>query len=126
VIGTAADGDGFRTMRWLALFLFLLAGCSRGPQADLASIGEARSLVAEWALVNELAAKGQSNSIYTAAMHQQLRQQLQTAATSLKQPDSDYGAAISACLHLPDDTSPAELRLYGQTLKQIEDSLESA
>jgi hypothetical protein len=113
-------------MRWLALLLVLLGGCYKGPPADLASIGEARSLFAEWALVNELAANGQTNATYTAAMHQQLRQQLQTAATSLKQPDSDYGVAISACLHLPDDSSPAELRLYGQTLKQIEDSLESA
>ena len=114
------------TMRWLALLLVLLGGCSKGPQADLASIGEARSLVAEWALVNELAAKGQTNATYTATMHQQLRQQLHTVATSLKQPDSDYGAAIGACLRLTDDSAPGELRLYGQTLKQIEDGLESA
>jgi hypothetical protein len=113
-------------MRWLVLFLVLLAGCSKGPQADLPSIGEARSLVAEWALVNDLARQGRINATYAAAMHQQLREQLQTAATSLDQPASDYGVAIQACLKLPDDASPEELRPYAQMLKQIEDDLESA
>jgi hypothetical protein len=113
-------------MRWLTLLLILLAACSKGPQADLPSIGEARSIVAEWALVNDLARHGRTNVTYTAAMHQQLREQLQTAAKSLTQPDSDYGAAIQACLRLPDDASPDELRPYAQMLKQIEDRLESA
>ena len=108
------------------VILLLLTGCSKGPDADLQYIGQARSLGAEWAMVNEQAAAGRVTATYVGSMHQWLRDGLQTTSTSLKQPDSDYGAAISACLHLPDDTSPAELRLYGQTLKQIEDSLESA
>jgi hypothetical protein len=43
--------------RWL-LLLLLLGGCSKGPQADLPAISAARSLAAEWALVNEQASEG--------------------------------------------------------------------
>jgi len=113
-------------MRRLLLFALLLAGCSKGPEADLASISEARSLAAEWALVNEQAAKGQLNATYVHVMRQELRRQLETSATSLKQPGSRYGAEIRAVLRLPDDAAPQELRAHVATLKAIEDSLESA
>jgi Tfp pilus assembly protein PilP len=40
-------------MRYLAsILLLLIVGCSKAPDADLASIATARSLGAEWALVN--------------------------------------------------------------------------
>ena len=41
-----------------------LAGCSKGPEADLQYIERARSLAAEWAMVNEQAAKGRLTGTY--------------------------------------------------------------
>ena len=64
-------------MRWLLLLILLPAACSKGAEADLASIGEARSLAAEWALVNEQAGKGRLTTTYTDTMREQLREQLQ-------------------------------------------------
>jgi hypothetical protein len=112
--------------RPLLIALALVASCSKGEEADLPSIGEARSLAAEWALVNELAAKGQLNAIYTRTIRQQLREQLRTTASSLTRPDSRYAKEIHALLVEPDDAAPEELRAHAEELKQIEDNLESA
>ena len=113
-------------MRWLLLFGLLLAACSKGPQADLPSIGEARSLAAEWALVNEQQANGHVTAIYAHSMRGRLRQQLETDLTSLTHPHSPYGGEVRALLAARDDASPAELRAHARALKQIEDGLESA
>jgi hypothetical protein len=108
------------------LLALLLASCSRGPDADLASIGEARSLTAEWALVNEQALRSQLNATYVDTMRKQLREQLQTTASSLTQPNSLYGREIGAALAERDNASPEALRAHADRLKQVEDSLESA
>jgi Tfp pilus assembly protein PilP len=113
-------------MRRLLLPFLLIAACSKGPQADLQYISQARSLTAEWALVNEQAEQGHVTSAYVHTMHQDLRQQLQSTATSLTNPTSAYGQQIQAALREPDDAAPHELRAYASRLKQIEDSLESA
>src|SRR3954453_20031653 len=104
----------------LALFV---AGCSKGPDADLQYIGEARSLAAEWALVNDQAAQGKLSGAYVTSMHQWLRDNLQTTSSSLTQPNSAYGQEISGLLKLPDDASPADLRARSDKLKAIEDSV---
>jgi hypothetical protein len=111
--------------RPLLLFL-LLAGCSKGPEADLPSIAEARSLAGEWALVNEQAAQGKLTGAYVRSMRQSVREQLQTTAKSLTQPQSEYAKDIAGLLREPDDAAPSELRAYATRLKQIEQSLESA
>ena len=113
-------------LRGSLLLLLLLAGCSKGPQADLPSISEARSIAAEWALINEQAAKGQLTDKYVKAMHEAVREQLQTAAKSLTEPQSAYGNEIGQLLRESDDATPAELRGHASKLKQIEQSLESA
>ena len=113
-------------MRWNWILALLLAACSSGPQADLQYIKQARSLAAEWALVNEQAGQGKLTPTYVSTMRQSLREQLQTSSTSLTQPDTDYGAEIQALLKQPDDAAPAMLRTHSQQLKQIEDKLESA
>ena len=110
----------------LLLLLALLGACSKGAQDDLQYISEARSLGAEWALVNEQSAKGDLTETYTRVMREGFREQLGTASESLTNPDSAYGAQIRALLAEPDDASPQELRAHVDTLKQIEDSLESA
>ena len=112
----------------LSLLLLLAASaCSRsGPETDLQYIKQARSVGAEWALVNEQAAANKLTPTYVASMHVWLRQQLQTASTSLTQPDSRYGEEIRAMLRQPDDVAPDELRAHVAKLKRIEDQLESA
>lgn len=113
-------------LRWLLPPLLLLAGCSKGPEADLQYISSARSLAAEWALVNEQAEKGHLTGIYARAVRKQLREQIRTTAKSLTQPKSNYGTIISGLTHEPAEAPPKELRARASQLKQIEDSLESA
>jgi len=119
--------NGFRVMaRKLLLLVLTLAGCAKGADADLPYISEARSLAAEWALVNDEASKGHLTASYVRTMRQSLREQLQTTAKSLTQPKSDYGREVGVLLQEPDDASPQELRVHASRLKHIEDSLESA
>ena len=113
-------------LRWTLPVLILLAACSKGPEADLPSIQQARSLGAEWALVNEQAATGRLTSTYVATMHRQLRQNLRTTEQSLSDPHASYAAEIRALLGEDDDASPDRLRAHVAALKQIEDHLESA
>jgi hypothetical protein len=108
------------------LLLLLVAGCSKGPEADLQYIKQARSAAAEWALVNQLAIEGKVTPAYVASMHKWLRQEVQTASTALTDPDAPYAAEISALLEQPDGASPQTLRARSDKLKQFEDQLESA
>jgi hypothetical protein len=108
------------------LLLLVLAGCSKGPEADLQYIKQARSAAAEWALVNQQAVEGKVTPTYGASMHKWLRQEVQTAAAALTVPDAPYAANISALLDQPDDASPESLRARSDALKHIEDQLESA
>ena len=111
--------------RPLLLFL-LVAGCSKGPEADLPYISGARSLAAEWALVNEEAAKGQLTGAYIRTMRKAVRQQLQANSKGLTDPQGPCAREIAALLREPDDAQPAELRVHASRLKHIEDSLESS
>jgi hypothetical protein len=113
-------------MRSPLLLLLLLAACSRGPEADLPYISQARSLAAEWALVNEQASEGKLTQTYVETMRKELRQELGTSAKALTRPQSAYAHEIDALLKQPGDASPADLREHARTLKTIEDSLESA
>ena len=111
----------------LPLLLLAPGGCSSsGPEADLQYIKQARSLGAEWALVNEQAAQGKLTKTYVDSMHQWLRDQLQTSAEGLSQPNSPYGTEIQALLADADDAAPDEIRSHSDKLKQIEGELESA
>ena len=113
-------------LRWSLPLLLALASCSKGPDADLEYIGQARSAAAEWAMVNEQASEGKLTQTYVRSMHKWIRQQIQTSATSLTEPNSPYGDKIDALLKQPDDASPNDLSQRAAALKQIEDKLESA
>jgi hypothetical protein len=113
-------------MRWMLLLTLLLAACSKGAEADLPYISQARSLGAEWALVNEQASQDKLTPTYIKTMRDSVREQLQTAAKALTQPDSRYGIEIRTLLAEPDNAPPEELRSHADKLRQIEDSLESA
>jgi hypothetical protein len=112
---------------WRAtLVLALLAACSSGSSGDLQYIKQARSLGAEWALVNEQANQNKLTATYVDSMHRWLRQQLQASLTSLTQLRSPYGEEIEALSHEPDNAPPGKLRAHTTKLKAIEDQLESA
>ena len=113
-------------VRTVIAILILLAGCSKAPESDLQYIKRARSLAAEWALVNQQASVGKLTPTYVRSMHRWAHDGLETAASSLSEPDSRYGAEIRALLAQPEDADPAAIRAHSQMLKQIEDSLESA
>ena len=113
-------------MRWILPLCLIVAACSKGPETDLPTIGEARSLGAEWALVNDLHARGHLSSVYTRSMRGRLKEQLQSDLSSLTQPQSAYGVEIRALANARDDASPSELRAHARALKRIEESLESA
>jgi nitrate reductase assembly molybdenum cofactor insertion protein NarJ len=113
-------------MRRLLLFACTLAGCAQGPEADLASVGQARSLAAEWALVNEQADRGHLTETYVRTMHASVREQLQTTAQALTEPQSDYGREIASLLREPDNAAPQTLRAHADRLRQVENRLESA
>jgi hypothetical protein len=113
-------------MRWIVLLVLLLAACSKGAEADLPAISQARSLGAEWALVNEQGNLGKLTATYVKTMRESVREQLQTTAKSLTHPDSRYGHEIRALLAEPADAPPEHLRAHADSLKKIEDGLESA
>ena len=113
--------------RRVLIVLFLVSGCATAPpEADLQYIKQARSLAAEWALINEQAAERRLIPPYVAAMHRWLRDGLETASTSLTDPDSSYGGEIRALLNEPPDADPIALRGHAKRLKEIESELESA
>ena len=113
-------------MRRVLPIVLILCGCSQGAEADLQYIKQARSIAAEWALVNEQAGQGKLTPTYVASMHRWLRDQLQTSSQSLSVPESPYGEEIHALLRTPDDAAPGQLRAHAEALKHIEDSLECA
>jgi hypothetical protein len=110
----------------IAVVSLLLGGCSKGAAADLQYVKEARSLAAEWALVNEQAKQGNLTATYVDSMHQWLHRNLQSAAASLTTPNSPYGNEMKALLAEAPDASPGRLRMHATRLKQIEKRLESA
>ncbi|HWC56444.1 MAG TPA: hypothetical protein VG434_05690 [Sphingomicrobium sp.] len=94
-------------LRRLLPVILILAGCSKGAQADLPYVSEARSLAAEWAMVNEQASAGHLTALYVTTMRKAVRQQLQTRSKSLAQQQSQYAVEIEALLREPDDAPPA-------------------
>ena len=111
--------------RKLLVIVLALAGCSKGAEADLPYIGAARSLAAEWALVNEQANAGNLTDAYVMTMRSDLRDQLTASSKSLSNPRSAYGQDIAALLNESADAPPAKLRAHAMRLKKVEDSLES-
>jgi hypothetical protein len=127
ILGTAVSHAGFGKMRRTSLLvLALLAGCAKGPAADLQYIKQARSIAAEWALVNQQSEERRVTATYVDSMHRWLRQGAQTADSSLTDRKTAYGREIEALLAEPPAAAPSRLRAHAQRLKQFEDRLESA
>lgn len=106
--------------------LFFLAGCTKGPDADLQYIKQARTLAAEWAMINEQSNRGSLTDTYVRSMHYWLLDGLRKAHSSLVQPHSAYGDELQSILAEPPDAAPTRLRAHAEALKQIEQKIESA
>lgn len=111
-------------MKRLVLFCVVLSGCAQGAQKDLPSIAEARSLAAEWALINEQANQGKLTATYVRTMRASVREQLTTISQSLSEPAA--ATIVNDLVTQPDDAPPQQLRASAEQLKQIEGQLESA
>lgn len=113
-------------MRIAVVLALLLSACSSGQDADLQYIKQARSIAAEWALVNEQASAGKLTDTYVQSMRGWLRDDLRTAEQALSLRHSPYAGEMRALLAEPADASSADLRAHAEALKRIEDHLESA
>ena len=113
-------------MRTLLLCVLFFSACSKGPPADLQYVEQARSIAAEWALINEQAEAGKLTPTYVGSMRKWLRDDLQTAVSSLSQPSSPYGDQMKALLAEPPEAAASNLRVHAEALKRVESSLESA
>ena len=103
----------------------VLSACSQSPGEDLRYVKQARSIGAEWALVNEQAQSGLVTIVYAQSMHRWLRENLRTASSGIRQHNSNYGAEMRGLLAEPADARPDRLRSHSKALKRIEHNLES-
>jgi hypothetical protein len=111
-------------MKRLVLLCLVLSGCAQGAQKDLPSIAQARSLAAEWALVNEQAIEGKLTATYIKTMRASVREQLTTISRSLSEPLA--ATIVNDLVTQPDDATPQQLRASAEQLKRVESQLESA
>jgi hypothetical protein len=104
----------------------LLLGAAGPPASpkDLATIKEARSLAAEWAVVNRLAAAGGLSDTYVRAMREEAASQLETALGSMTDRRGAAAAEIAALTHLPPDAPAALLLAHARRLQAMEAVLE--
>ena len=112
-------------MRRSILILALVTACSKGPEQDLQYIKQARSLAAEWALVNDRYARGDLTRTYVDSMHYWLAEDIRTASSALTRPDEPYAREIRALMSEPPNASPERLRAHADALRTFESSLES-
>jgi len=106
-------------------FALMMALCSCSSRADkqLEAVKSARSVIAEWALVEEQAAAGRAQSTYVGQMRELAKDQLKTAEQELSQQPDAASLIDSLRSHAPD---AAALKRAAGALKPLENSLETA
>ena len=110
----------------MAAALLLLGGAgSGGARKDLPTIKEARSLAAEWALVNHLAASGRLRPAYVRAMREEAISHLATALASMTDKESAAAREMATLARLPPDSPAVLLYAHARRLQAIEDGLEA-
>jgi hypothetical protein len=72
----------------LSLIALLLTGCSSAKDEELAAAKGARSVLAEWSVVERLDGAGRLPSIYSGEMRDKAREALLTERKSIKDPDA--------------------------------------
>ena len=107
----------------LLLLPAALAACSSQADRELEAVKSARSVIAEWALVEEQASKGRAQNTYVAQMRQLARDQLKMDRKELSgQPD---GAGLIGKL-IASSPGADELNQADSALEPLETTLEAS
>ena len=100
----------------------LLGACSSEADKQLEAVKAARSVMAEWALVEEQSAKGEAPQTYADQMRDSAKSQLRTAQSSLMSGQPKAAALIG---NLADGEPSAEaLKAAQDALDPLEKRLE--
>ena len=100
-----------------------LAACSSQSDKQLIAVKSARSVIAEWALVERQAADGRAQATYVEQMRQLAKDELKTDARSLSQRPDAANLLEQLRAGSPDAQT---LKSAGDALEPLEDSLEAA
>jgi hypothetical protein len=125
-IGTSGIGEHLAVMRAQLTPILLcvaLAACSSQTDKQLAAVKSARSVLAEWARVEELSQHGKTTQTYTNAMRKDARDQLATAQGELTERAEAVHIIDAVRMGNPGATA---LHRADDALKPLEDSLESS
>lgn len=108
----------------LALILLtVLAACSSQADQQLQAVKSARSVLSEWALVEEQAARGRTPATYVEVVRKQARDQLRSASRQLSQQPEAARLLLGFQHGSPD---AAELKQAGSSLEPLEKRLEAS
>jgi hypothetical protein len=124
--GTEAASRHFFAMsgRIAALSMGLaLAACSSQSDKQLEAVKSARSVLAEWSLIERQAARGRAPATYVEQMRQLARDELKTDSGELSQRPGVTRLLDALRSGSPDADT---LERAGEALKPLEDSLEAA
>ena len=105
----------------LLLIAAALAACSSQSDRQLQAVKSARSVIAEWSLVEEQAAKGRARPVYVEQMRELAKDQLTTQRSELVQKPDAAGLLDKLRTGSP---NAATLKAAGSALKPLEKQLE--
>lgn len=108
------------------LALSLCGADSPDSPRDVLTIKAARSVVAEWALVNRTAARGSPSGHYTEQMRREARRQLASDLKAMSNPDSPASRVMARLLALNPAADPRLLADGAAALARIEKQLEDS
>ncbi|MFL6859906.1 MAG: hypothetical protein ACJ8EV_03695 [Sphingomicrobium sp.] len=98
-----------------------LGGCASPAERDLEAVKSARSVLAEWALVEAQASRDSTPATYAEEMRSAAGDQLAKARQTLRERRPEAAARLSISADGP--ANPAELRAVREALKPLETAL---
>ena len=104
----------------------VLAACSASPQRqDLQNVQQARSLLAEWAMLADYHRRGRLTETYYAEMREEAETALTELASTAPQSGSAEGQAIAAIAQLHGDPPLEHIRARAAAAEALESRLEA-
>jgi hypothetical protein len=115
--------DNGRSAALAAIALLLCGASPADSERDRPAIKAARSIVAEWALINRAAAEHRVTRLYAVQMRDEARSQLADQLHVMANPRSPASAEIARLLAIPPASDAAVLERGVERLLQIEKRL---